>query len=538
MTGATVKLSNPQSGDTFLAPESNTISAVQTTVSGVLVLTLTGTATAAEYAAYIKQITFSNDSQDPSALPRELTISVTDGTDSSILVNTTIAVVPVNDAPAATGGTVTGAEDTAQTLHWSDFGVSDVDSATTSLGIVLTQLPANGTLQLNGVNITSTGQTISHADIDSGKLTFVPVANASGSDYASIGFQPSDGTALLGTAATVTINVTPVADAPTLAVNAATGNEDTAIRLVIDPALVDKDGSETLSTVISKIPLGAVLSDGVHFSGEATSVDVSTWDLSKLTLTPPANFNGPITLTVTSTSTEQVGGDAASTVKQLTVSVTPVNDAPVLDLSTADGTSSTGYTVGYVENGAPISIAGDKVSISDADNTTMQSATVTLTNAQAGDVLAASDQFGIHAVVGGIVDGKIVVTLTGAADLASYQNMIQSITYKSTSENPSPVARTIDVVVNDGQTLHNLSNVATSTITVTAVNDAPTVANATGSNDEDHLVTVNLSGSDVDGNFAHFKLDSLPSNGKLYSDAAMTHELKAGDMVEDRKSVV
>ena len=251
-------------------------------------------------------------------------------------------VIAVNDAPVATGSNVTGTEDTPKTLHWSDFGVTDVDSAITSLGIVLTQLPAHGSLQLNGVNITSTGQTISHADIDSGKLTFVPVANASGSDYATIGFQPSDGTSLLGTQATVTINVTAVADAPTLVVApAATGDENTAISLVIKSTLVDTDGSETLSTIVSGIPVGAVLTDGTHSSGQAATVDISGWDLTALRVTPAANDGTDFALTITATSKETSTGLTASS--SATINVT-VNAITLIDGHAGTDTALNGTT--------------------------------------------------------------------------------------------------------------------------------------------------------------------------------------------------
>ncbi|MDZ4124294.1 MAG: Ig-like domain-containing protein, partial [Hydrogenophaga sp.] len=63
-----------------------------------------------------------------------------------------------------------------------------------------------------------------------------------------------------------------------------------------------------------------------------------------------------------------------------------------------------------------------------------------------------------------------VVTLSGSASLANYQTAIRAITFSSTSENPSTTPRTINVVVNDGQ---SNSNTAVATINVIAVNDAP-----------------------------------------------------------------
>ena len=66
------------------------------------------------------------------------------------------------------------------------------------------------------------------------------------------------------TSANLVVTVNAVADAPTLTVNAASGNEDSAIGLSIATALVDTDGSETLSLTVSSIPIGATISSGAN----------------------------------------------------------------------------------------------------------------------------------------------------------------------------------------------------------------------------------------------------------------------------------
>ena len=69
-----------------------------------------------------------------------------------------------------------------------------------------------------------------------------------------------------------------------------------------------------------------------------------------------------------------------------------------------------------------------------------------------------------------------VMTLTSAgssATLAHWQAALRAVRYTNTSENPSTTARTVSYVVNDGTTN---SSALTSTLNVTAVNDAPTSA--------------------------------------------------------------
>ncbi|MFZ5521161.1 MAG: tandem-95 repeat protein [Pseudomonadota bacterium] len=143
----------------------------------------------------------------------------------------TLNVTAVNDAPVATGGAVTGTEDIAVVFSWAQFNVSDVDSASSSLGVQISSLPTDGKLQVwSGtawVDVTL-NQTVSQATIAAGNLRFVPDANESGanafptsgtgnlrSDYASFDYRPTDGSAT-GAAATMRVDITPVADAPTL----------------------------------------------------------------------------------------------------------------------------------------------------------------------------------------------------------------------------------------------------------------------------------------------------------------------------------
>ncbi|MGN7937814.1 LapA family giant adhesin, partial [Pseudomonas sp. 22447] len=244
LTGATIVLTNRQPGDALnLGNSVNGISINANSTNGTVTLTLSGNATLADYMQQIKNITFINNSDDPSTVPRVITVTVTDGTNYSNTATTTVNVVGVNDAPVAAGGTATGTEDTSLVLGWSNFGISDVDSASTSLGVKITGLPSEGKLQyLDGAtwkDVTS-NQTFSKADIDGGKLRFTPDANESGAngnpsgvgdqkaDYTQIQFQPTDGQTL-GNAGTVKIDITPVADKPSLSV---AGNNVTSTGLI------------------------------------------------------------------------------------------------------------------------------------------------------------------------------------------------------------------------------------------------------------------------------------------------------------------
>ncbi|WP_407508768.1 beta strand repeat-containing protein, partial [Acinetobacter baumannii] len=76
------------------------------------------------------------------------------------------------------------------------------------------------------------------------------------------------------------------------------------------------------------------------------------------------------------------------------------------------------------------------------------------------------------------------------------------------------------------------SNQATVTINVADINDAPVAQSVTANGNEDAAsITVTLNASDVDGTVADYTIESLPANGKLYSDAGLTQEIAAGDKV-------
>jgi energy-converting hydrogenase Eha subunit E len=142
------------------------------------------------------------------------------GADLDPIVRTlTVNVTAVNDAPSGVSNTVTTLEDTAYVFAAADFGFSDGDGNAFA-GVKIAALPAAGTLTDNGVAV-SAGQTVSAADIAAGLLRFTPAPNANGTGYATFTFQVQDdgGTAAGGAdldpvARTMTLNVTPVNDAP------------------------------------------------------------------------------------------------------------------------------------------------------------------------------------------------------------------------------------------------------------------------------------------------------------------------------------
>ena len=121
---------------------------------------------------------------------------------------------PVNNAPTSDDKTVIIPEDTPYAFTAADFNFADTDGDALA-SVKITQLESAGDLELDGVDVTL-NQVVLKADIDAGKLTFRPAANAHGTGYATFMFRVSDGDDESVSAYTMTVDVDAVNDAPTL----------------------------------------------------------------------------------------------------------------------------------------------------------------------------------------------------------------------------------------------------------------------------------------------------------------------------------
>jgi large repetitive protein len=140
------------------------------------------------------------------------------GTDKATV---NITVTPVNDAPVADGDSATTAEDTPTNIAvLSD----DTDVDGDALSVANTTQPSHGTVSINA----------------NGTLSYTPAADFNGSD--TFTYTVSDGHG--GTAtATVNVTVTPVNDAPTVAVAAGGSSCGTNYRSgTINLTVNDPDG--------------------------------------------------------------------------------------------------------------------------------------------------------------------------------------------------------------------------------------------------------------------------------------------------------
>ncbi|MCF7496580.1 VWA domain-containing protein, partial [Vibrio sp. L5-1] len=180
-------------------------------------------------------ITTINDGIYEGAESFTVSIDSVSGADATVdAANDSAAVTIIDDdfVPTSSDGVIDIDEDTPTFIEWDSFGISDVDSPDSALGIEITDLPDSGQFEYFGDDgqwhDISVGQVIDKGEFDGDRVRFTPDEDESGydshstpgvgdqqQDYAQIGFKPTDGINV-GEESTVAINVTPIADAPNL----------------------------------------------------------------------------------------------------------------------------------------------------------------------------------------------------------------------------------------------------------------------------------------------------------------------------------
>ncbi|MEX2142607.1 MAG: Ig-like domain-containing protein [Pirellulales bacterium] len=217
------------------------------------------------------------------------TYRASDGKLQSELAKVTITVNPVNDPPATKADKYSVAEDSVLTVAAAE-GVltNDTDLESDPFTASVEARPANGTLVLSA----------------NGSFTYTPNADFFGTD--TFTYRASDTSASQPT--TVTIEVTPVNDAPVAVNDMVSVTEDTAVTVRVLANDQDVDDDVLAAKVISGPSNGTV-----------TRNDDNTF-----TYTPNLNFTGADSITYRVSD-----GRLESNTATVTLNVTPVNDAPV-----------------------------------------------------------------------------------------------------------------------------------------------------------------------------------------------------------------
>ena len=235
---------------------------------------------------------------------------------------------------------------------------------------------------------------------------------------------------------------------------------------------------------------GDVLSANVAGTSITASYDPTTGVLTLSgndTLAHYRQVLDSVTYNSTSSNATNFGADTSRTISWVvndgtlnsapqttTLTITAQDAAPALS-SVAPSASYTAVDSNPASS-TPVTLSS-ALTVSDVDNQTQQSAKVSISSGfLTGDVLSAN-------VAGTSITASYdpttgVLTLSGNDTLAHYRQVLDSVTYNSTSSNATnfgaDTSRTISWVVNDG-TLNSAPQ--TTTLTITAQDAAPALSN-------------------------------------------------------------
>ncbi|WP_420646046.1 tandem-95 repeat protein, partial [Vibrio parahaemolyticus] len=319
-----------------------------------------------------------------------LTFTATDPSGESISQTVNFTVAPVADIVA---DSVTVVEDTPTIIKVLGNDTFEGDDKVVSLDT--NNGPANGTVSIN----------------PDGSVTYTPNDNYHGTD--SFTYIVTSGGVSEST--TVSVDVTPVNDAPVAKDDIATTQEDTAVTIDVLSNDTDVDGDK-LSIQSATVP---------EAQGKVEIVD------GKLVFTPAENFNGQAEITYTVTD-GQLTDEA-----KVTVTVNPVNDAPTIKVDAVESITE------------------------DAVNTDTVVATLTVRDTDTPEdqlaVSLESNSSGYFVLVG----NEVKLTQAGVDAVNNDELNLKDLTISaSVSDGVNPTASDSDSLI------------------VNRVNDAPTVENA------------------------------------------------------------
>ncbi|HCE1504690.1 TPA: tandem-95 repeat protein [Vibrio parahaemolyticus] len=320
------------------------------------------------------------------------TFDIIDDEDLVVSGSANLDILPINDAPNAENDVITTEEDTAVTI---DVLVNDSDVEGDALSIQSASVPSEQ----------------GSVDIVDGKLVFTPAENFNGE--ATITYIVTDGD--LTDEAKVTVTVTPVNDSPVAVDDTTSIQEDTVVTIDVLTNDTDVDGDK-LSIESASVP---------KEQGTVEVVD------GKLVFTPAENFNVDAEITYTVTDGELT--DEA----KVTVTVNPVNDAPIIKVDAVES---------ITEDAVSTDTVVATLTVRDTD-TPEDQLTVSLENNSNGYFVLVGDE--------------VKLTQAGVDAVNNDELNLKDLTISaSVSDGVNPTANDSDSLI------------------VNRVNDAPTVENA------------------------------------------------------------
>ncbi len=408
-------------------------------------------------------------------------------------VNATITVNAVNDAPSASnlsaGETYT--EDTP--LNLSDIVASDVDSASVTATLTLSNIAAGSlntatsgavTSTYNaGTGVWSASGAIANVNTLLAGLTFTPALNFNANF--TIATSVSDGVAAPVTGSKA-MTGSAVNDAPVITSNG--GGASASISVA--------ENTTAATTVTSSDVDGGVAAYSISGGADAAKFTINGAS-GALTFLAAPDFELPTDAganNIYDVTVQVADGNGGLDTQAIAVTVTNVADqSPVITLP--------GGAASYTENAVPV-VINAAATLTDADSANFAGGVLTIdftANGTASDRLAIRDQgagagrislsganvrydFGAGAVTIGTFSGgssgsdPLVIALNASSNAVSVQALLRNITFQNVSENPTTAVRTVRFGMTDGSGGPAAS--VSTTVNVIAVNDASVVTAA------------------------------------------------------------
>ncbi|MCB9931904.1 MAG: tandem-95 repeat protein [Planctomycetes bacterium] len=455
-----------------------------------LVISFGSTADSSQMQDLLRAITYRNTSDNPAA---SVTVqySITDASSNNATDSLVINITPVNDNPTVTTNTGLTVDegDTGTTITTAMLQTTDPDNTAAQITYTLTAVPGFGTLRL-GVTPLAVTDTFTQADIDANQLSY----DHDGSENFADGFAfniADTGTPTGTTSGSFSITINPVNDAPAVTTNAGLAVNEGDLGTTITTAMLETTDPDNTPGQLTYTLTTAPGNGTLRLSGSPlvvtstfTQADINAGNLTY-------DHDGGET---TSDSFEFDVADPAPsgpTAITFNITVTPVNDAPTV-------TTNAGLTVDEGDTGTTITTA--MLETTDPDNTPGQ-LTYTLTTAPGNGTLRLSGS-------------PLVVTSTFTqADINA-----GNLTYDHDGGETTSDSFEFDVAdpAPSGPTA------ITFNITVTPVNDAPTVTTNAGLTVDEGdtgttITTAMLETTDPDNTAAQitYTLTAVPGFGTL-----------------------
>ncbi|MEL7472289.1 MAG: FG-GAP-like repeat-containing protein, partial [Planctomycetota bacterium] len=475
------------------------------------VLTLMGAASVDAYQSALRNINYTNPSDDPSAATRTLSVTIFNGTESDTAI-ATINVMPVNDAPvltpvASNGGDYT--ENDPATSVNPTLTISDADSDVLTSATVIIGNYVAGQDFLRFGSAPGLG---ANFDVDSGELTITGVATLATyqSFLRDVGYEntsedPTGGERTFtfvvtddqdasSNNSTISLDVIPVNDLPEIDPDGDDGPSDPAgpmdpndptnpgdpVRFTGFTYTENDPATPVLPNVSIADPDGGTLASATVSvtSGFDAAQDVLNWDtdlaamlgvsVSVLNDGATLQFDGvadisdydallaSITYENTSNAPTTQDRDVTFSVSDglnesrrvvTAIEVAPINDLPIVD--PADRV--------FTEDDAPLLLTPG-LNISDVDDTQLAFATITIVSSymSSEDQLLwdtdLADSLGLTVSLTEIMGGtQLQLRIEGMSDIENYESLIRTVAYFNPSQDPSDARRVLEYVVNDGE---------------------------------------------------------------------------------------